>query len=215
MPGTTRTRTTTTWSIRPGSSNGTVWIYDPGFCDGSSSAGTGEYWTVNTSGTSNPSGYISRQPISAFFDLLNTNDTPFDLTDDTPVASSGSTFKRLSYEDHVIFGVQGTGTNVADCSSLPWHFGWWQMVTGLLPGTYRLHTYSTDMVSTADQNNSTGLNAFAFYASATGGSPKIYGLGAMGGLRSAPGRDLVRVLSRPDRRRPRRQDDGRQPVGPG
>ena len=31
--------------IPPGSSNGTVWIFDPGFCDGTSGGGTGEYWT--------------------------------------------------------------------------------------------------------------------------------------------------------------------------
>ena len=174
--------------IPAGSSNGALWIFDPGFCDGSSSGGTGEYWHVNSSGTTNPSGYISRQPISAFYDLLNTNDTPFDLTDDTAVVSSGNTFKRLSYEDHVIFGVQGTSTNVADCSALSWHYGWYQLTTApLLPGTYRLHTYSTDLVATSDQNNSTGLNAFAFYASATGGSPKIYGLGAMEAYVRLPG----------------------------
>ena len=165
--------------IPPGSSNGTVWIFDPGFCDSTSTAGVGESYYVSSSGQRNPSGYISRQPISAFYDLLNTNDTPFDLTDDTAVASSGNTFKRLSYEDHVILGLKGVSTNVADCSALSWHFGWYQLTTGLLPGTYRLHTYSTDMVATSDQNNSTGTNAFAFYASATGGTPKIYGLGAM------------------------------------
>ena len=91
------------------------------------------------------------------------------------------------YEDHVVFGVQGQSTNVADCSAMSWHYGWYQLATGLLPGTYRLHTYSTDMVATSDQNNSTGLNAFAFYASATGGSPKIYGLGAMEAYVRLPG----------------------------
>ncbi len=103
------------------------------------------------------------------------------------MASSGNTFKRLSYEDHVVFGVQGQSTNVADCSALSWHYGWYQLTTGLLPGTYRLHTYSTDTVATSDQNNSTGLNAFAFYASASGGSPKIYGLGAMEAYVRLPG----------------------------
>ena len=43
------------------------------------------------------------------------------------------------------------------------------------------------MVATSDQNNTTALNAFAFYASATGGSPKIYGLGAMEAYVRLPG----------------------------
>ena len=168
-------------NIPEGASNGTVWIYDPGFCDTTSGAGTGENWTVSSSGTSNPSGYTSRQPVSAFFDLLDTKDTPFDLTDDTVTATTGTTFRRLSYEDHVIFGATSppTTTNVADCSALAWHDHWYQLATNLLPGTYRLHSYSTDTSATADQNNTTALNAFAFYASATGGSPRVYGLGAM------------------------------------
>jgi hypothetical protein len=159
----------------PAGGGGTVWIYDPGFCDGTSTAGTGEYWTVG--GTN---GYASRQPISAFYQLYNTNQTMLDLTDDTLVTATGNTYRRLSGEDFTIFGAQGSSTNVAtDCSAAAGHLGWVQIATGLAAGTYRIHTYSTDTTALADQDSSTGLNAFAFYASAASGTPKIYGIGAM------------------------------------
>ncbi len=159
----------------PAGGGGTVWVYDPGFCDGTSSAGTGEYWTVGGS-----NGASSRNPISAYFDLLNTHQTMLDTSDDTLVASTGNTYRRLSYEDHVIFGAKSQSTNVAgDCSSQSWHFGWVQLATGLAAGTYRLHTYSTDKSALNDQDDATALNSFALYASASGGTPRVYGIGAM------------------------------------
>ena len=48
---------------------------------------------------------------------------------------------------------------------------------------YRLHSYS----DAEDQNNTTALNTFAFWATATGGSPRIYGLGAMEAYVRLPG----------------------------
>lgn len=162
---------------------GAVWIYDPGFCDGTSSAGTGENWTV---GGSNGNG--TRQPVSAYFDLLHDSfSTPFDLSDDTVVASTGNTFRRLNYEDHDIFDAVGQGTNVPDCSAQSWHFGWYPLASGLAAGDYRLHSYSTDFSSPNDQNNTTALNAFAFYVSSPSGSPRIYGLGTMEAYMRLPG----------------------------
>ena len=45
--------------------------------------------------------------------------------------------------------------------------------------TYRVHTYSTDPTSRSDQGNTTALNAFAIWSRATGGDPRVYGIGAM------------------------------------
>jgi hypothetical protein len=178
-----------------GATGGSVWIFDPGFCDATSSAGTGENWTVG-----NPNGYGSRQPASAFYDLFDTKNTLYDPTDDSPVASTGSTFRRLSYEDRDVFVAlgQSPSSGIGDCSNLSWHYdandwmggspsnprrGWYQLASGLTGGprgtTYRLHTYSTDPDSPSDQNNTTALNAFAIYASAAGGTPRVYGIGAM------------------------------------
>ncbi len=164
--------------IPAGASNGTVWIFDPGFCDGTAQAGTGEYWTVGA-----PNGYSSRRPVTSIFDLWDTRNTLYDQGDDRFVAGTGGTFADLSYEDHRIFSALGQSTNVPDCSSQSWHYGWYQLATGLGAGTYRLHSYSTG----GDQDNTTALNAFAFYASASGGSPRVHGLGAMEAYVRLPG----------------------------
>ncbi len=167
-----------------GSSNGAIWVYDAGFCDGTTQAGTGENWTVG--GTN---GNSTRQPISAYFDVYNTNNTLANTSDDALVASSGSSFRRLSYQDYRIYGAlgQSTASGVGDCSSQSWHFGWTQIASGLSGGIYRVHTYSTDPTSLNDQNNSTALNAFALYSNATGGTPRIYGVGAMEAYVRLPG----------------------------
>ena len=162
----------------PAGGGGNVWVFDPGFCDATTTAGTGENWTyggTNGYGTSHSSG----QPVSAFFDLWDTQETLLDLSDDTLAASTGNTYRRLSYDDHVVWDLQGSTPYFADCSALSWHYGWVQIASGLAAGTYRLHSYSTDTSSLNDQNNTTALNAFAFYASSASGSPRIYGLGAM------------------------------------
>ena len=162
----------------PAGGGGTLWIYDPGFCD-TDGSGTGEYWTVGA-----PNGYGSShnqaQPISAFYDLYDTHNTLADESDDgAPIWSSGTAYRRMQYDDNVIYNASGDTPSFADCSTFAWHLGWVQVATGLAAGTYRLHTYSTDTSSLNDQNNSTGLNTFALYASASGGTPKIYGIGAM------------------------------------
>ncbi len=75
-----------------------------------------------------------------------------------------------------------------DCSSQSWHFGWYPASPAASPPvTYRLHSYSTDFSSPNDQNNTTALNAFAFYVSSPGGSPRVYGLGTMEAYMRLPG----------------------------
>ena len=167
--------------VPAGATGGEVWIFDAGFCDGSSSRGTGENWTVGGS-----NGYSSPQAISAYFDLYDTNNTPYDSSDDGLVASSNNTFRQLFLSDHQL-GV----TTATDCSSISWHHGWWKLADGLSGGsrgrTYRLHTYSTDFSAPSQQDNATGLNAFAFWATAAGGMPRIYGIGSMEAYIRLPG----------------------------
>ncbi|MEA2347082.1 MAG: hypothetical protein QOG62_869, partial [Thermoleophilaceae bacterium] len=172
-----------------GATGGKVWIFDPGFCDVGTSLGVGENWNVSAG-----LGYSPPQPISAFYDLWNTRGTAYDYSDDLLVATSNSTFRRLAYEDVVLKTAGGAGMmspQQPDCSGQSWHNGWWQLATGLAGGsggtTYRLHAYSTDPNSASDQNNSVALNAYAFYASATGGSPRVYGIGAMEAYIRLPG----------------------------
>lgn len=180
----------------PGGS-GTVWIFDPGFCDASGEGGTGERWNVSGTGDTNPTGNPTRRPISSFFDLWDTRSTLLDTDDDLLVASTGSAFRRQAYEDHTVLHEldrqnDGNATDdfdysQTDCSTQPGHFGWYTFAQGLPAGTYRLHTTSTDAAAPLDQDDSTGLNAFAFYAASTFGSPRIYGLGTMEAYVRLPG----------------------------
>jgi Flp pilus assembly protein TadG len=161
-----------------GSSSGQVWIFDPGFCDTAKDAsnnnqGTGENWTVGGA-----NGNATVRPISAFYELYSTANTPYDRGDDTLVASSGNTFRRLSLSDPFLGGRSDAAGSCDGTTS--WHNQWWQLASGLPAGTYRLHTASKIQSDTGDdQTDSTGLNAFAVWSKATGGTPRVYGLGAM------------------------------------
>ena len=63
---------------------------------------------------------------------------------------------------------------------MTWHNDWWRSATTSTGGkTYRLHTYSTDPDNATDQRNTTALNAFAIWAKADDGTPRVHGLGAM------------------------------------
>lgn len=172
---------------------GNIWLYDPGFCDGTRTAGTGEDWQIGGSLGADPP--VS---VSAFYRLYNTVNTAWDYSDDLRVdTQSGSavgdgdsqpnTYRRgsgnlgLRYYDSSLTGPPASGT-FTDCKNLAWHHAWWQIGTNLGPGTYRLHTTSHDRILPNDQNNATALNSFAIYASGPGGSAnnvKVYGLGAM------------------------------------
>ncbi len=173
---------------------GEVWVFDPGFCDVSSSRGTAEYWTVGGS-----NGNDTTETVSAFYRLYNTSDSAWDFSDDVRVDgqagspapggdSQPNTFRRGSnnngakYYDSSLRGTP-SGGGYTDCDGLSWHNNWWRIGTNLPAGTYRLHTTSHDRILVNDQNDTTALNAFAIWASTTGGSSvsnvRVYGLGAM------------------------------------
>ena len=165
--------------IPPGG-GGQVWLFDPGFCHVDSDKGTGEYYTLGgTNGTS------SYNPVSTFYDLYNTRMTPYDTSDDTLVYSSGPTYRRLQLRDTVLD--EDNPVSASPCDSLAWHNEWVAIATGLPAGKYRLHTHSTDPGSPTDQRNSTGLNAFAIWATSTSGTPRVHGLGAMEAYVRLPG----------------------------
>ena len=75
-----------------------------------------------------------------------------------------------------------------NCTSTSWHNHWWQLNTSPLSGgpdgtTYRVHTHT----NASDQDNTTALNSFAIWATATGGTPRVYGSGAMEAYVRLPG----------------------------
>ncbi len=164
-----------------GSSGGEVWLFDPGFCHVDTDKGTGESYTLGGS-----NGSSSFNPVSTFYDLFDTRNTPYDQTDDTLIYSSGNAYRQTTWRD-TLLDVSSPVT--ADpCDDLAWHNEWARIAQGLSGGrTYRLHTYSTDPNATSDQRQTTALNAFAIWSTASGGTPRVYGLGAMEAYVRLPG----------------------------
>ena len=65
-------------------------------------------------------------------------------------------------------------------NGLYYHLKWWHMASGLAGGkVYRLHIATTDPSSANDQKNTNARNGFTIWADASGGTPSVYGNGAM------------------------------------
>lgn len=183
----------------PAGGGGSVYLYDPVFCGmpvlGSGRAGTGDEWTGNMNG-SNP------RPVSTYFNLWNTNNTPYNLLDDVLVYGSGSTFENMNYVDQS--GHHGTGNpqyaagsnGITRCdrttdAAYAYHLKWWQLPTGALAeGTYRLQVTGTKVstaagtggtvVLDANENDDVGAaNRFSVQVRSASGSPRVYGAGRM------------------------------------
>jgi hypothetical protein len=161
----------------PGSTDGSVYVYDPGFCQVAVAKGTGDRW------------FSGSNPVSTFYELYDMQGTSYDLTDDALVASSGTLFRRLKASDATM---GGTASTADDCKynvdvrygdGRDYHNRWYLLASGLSGGAngrlYRIHTTSTDPASATDQRSTNGENSFAIFASASGANPKVYGLGAM------------------------------------
>jgi hypothetical protein len=162
----------------PPGTTGEVWVFDPVFCATASSGryGTGDRWFGGSAAT------------SAFYTLYSTNNTLYDIGDDTALFSSGGLFRNIQASDPTFAGPSGVSSCATGAITDPgdgryWHNRWWRLATGLTGGTdgtiYRLRTASTDPANPSAQSSANGHNSFAFWATATGGSPRIYGLGAM------------------------------------
>ena len=161
-------------------SGGAVWIFDPIFCatGGRTTSpyqrlGMGEYW-YSTAAT---------RQVTTEFKLWDMNGTPYSTSDDVLVATDGGLFSNMDYVDKGssykgdgIYSSNGyTGASSADCQSSPYHNAWWQLVSGLGPGEYRLQVVTSS--GTTGQN---AFNNFAIQLTATSGSgARIYGQGRM------------------------------------
>ncbi len=168
--------------IPSGAANGEVWIYDPVFCAVAANMGTGDRW------------FSGNNPTSAYYTLYDTNNTPFDLTDDTQIATSGSLFENIQASDQTLNGPSGVASCAAGATSNPsdgryWHNRWWQLGPSTLAGgrTYRVHTRSTNPSSPNAMDNANGHNSFAIWSTASGGTPQVHGEGAMEAFTPLPG----------------------------
>lgn len=161
-----------------GTSNGSVYIYDPGFCSVAVGKGTGDRW-------------FGSGAVTSTYELYDTKNTLYDQSDDSLLATTGSLFKNMNATDTTMGGSATAG--LSDCRTWTdstyndgrdYHDRWYRIFSGLTGGAsgskiYRLHTTSTDPTNANAQKNTNGENSFALYASASGGTPKFYGLGAM------------------------------------
>ena len=184
------------FEMEPGTTNGTIYVFDPVFCatSGNGDKGMGDRWYSTT----------VRNPMSTFYDVYSDpNNTPYDLTDDTWVAGAGNLFRRSAGTD-TDQGGPSVGAGMYDCrkgkvtnpaSGGYWHNRWYPIATGLAgptgatPKIYRIHVTATDPNSATDQRNTNGQNSFSFFGSVQGHTcptspadlscPRVYGLGAM------------------------------------
>ena len=159
----------------PGSTNGYVYVFDPVFCDTALDKGTADRW------------FGSTNAFSSWYELKGTNNTPYNLTDDPLIATSGSLFTNIDAADSTMGGSGGAECRKDDTGygdGRDYHLSWYRLnpgnpLSGGANGTiYRLHTTGTDPNGSI-VSNTDGEQSFALYVSATGGSPRIYGFGAM------------------------------------
>jgi Flp pilus assembly protein TadG len=162
-----------------GSTGGAVYVFDPVFCTTANNRGTGDRWFSDAG-----------DQVSSFYELYDTNNTLYDVGDDgAAIASSSGLFRGISASDSTMGG--GTSgddeclhkTDSAYGDGRDYHNQWYLLASGLSGGAngrvYRLHTTSTDPANVTAQRTTDGENSFALYASAGGGTPRIYGIGAM------------------------------------
>jgi Flp pilus assembly protein TadG len=169
-----------------GSTNGYVYVFDPVFCDEGSAYGVGD---GQSSGSLN-----ATYPPSSWYELFDTNDTTYTNNDDTLITTTGSKFLDMKYSDSTMGGASPSGS--LDCKqkdsaygdARDYHDNWILLnpsnpLTGGADGhTFRLHTTNSTPPGQTDTVNQLSVGTeqnFAIYASASGGTPSIYGLGAM------------------------------------
>jgi hypothetical protein len=166
----------------PGSSGGSVYIYDPGFCSTQNNKGTGDRWFTGAG-----------DPVNSYYELYNTQGTLTDITDDgAPLATSNALFLGMNASDTTMGGTTSATPAAAQCryttdvnygDGRDYHNRWYRLASGLTGGAngtvYRVHTTTTDPNNVGGTRGTYGENSFALYTSAAVGTPRIYGIGAM------------------------------------
>ena len=162
-----------------GTNDGSVWLYDPMFCatGGQTTTavrlGVGDYWIPGGTGGIG---------ITTVYNLWDTKGTPYDLSDDTLVATSGSLFANSNavdkgplYKGNSVYGPSYYGGSSADCQSSPYHNQWWRLADDLNAGQYRMQA-----VTSSGSNSENAINGFGIQvASNSGPAPRVYGEGRM------------------------------------
>jgi hypothetical protein len=167
--------------MQPGTNGGSIYVYDPVFCATESdfSKGMGDH------------GYGGSMSTSTFYDVWDTNNTPYSTADDVWIAGNtgptGSSnpqyglFRNQNLHDPSQGGTSSGGSTSCElglttnpANGAYWHNRWWPLATGLAgpadltPRIYRIHVVSTDPAAPGDQASVNSLNNFSLFASVDG-----------------------------------------------
>jgi Flp pilus assembly protein TadG len=96
-------------SMPPNTTGGKVYIFDPGFCATLNSSGTGDHW------------FEGGTAISSWYELFDTHNTPYDISDDSLITSSGSLFADQAASDSTMGG--SSGSNECKQTNVPYGDG--------------------------------------------------------------------------------------------
>ena len=202
--------------VPAGAGSTTIDLYDATFCAVDANKGTGDRWLPW-----NQSGWPS---MSTYYTLWSDPaETPLDYTDDIAIASSGTLFEHERQSDRSSTYRETSASwpgssffSLTDCTSSPYHNAWWTLATVTTPGFYRLQVTTTDATEPRrpeghERLEQVGPPRRLVRPGVQGPCPRTR---QDGHLRQHPERH-DELLPRPDRGRPRRQDDGRLAVRPG
>ena len=148
--------------------NGRVKLFDPTFCAMGSNGsggymGAGDHWIGG-----------STNPVTTKYELWNENNTPYSFTDDTLVATTGSTFAGEVQADYSQTAFGNPPGGLTDCSGAAYHNSWYSLASGLAPGTYRLNVST----NAAGNNSTNAENMWSIWVSSDA-QPRVYGEGRM------------------------------------
>ena len=149
--------------------NGQVQLFDPTFCETGRNSGGGNYGTGDHWIGGSPNG------VTTIYTLSDQNGTPYDISDDTQMATSGNLFAAKIQADYS--GNYGTPdhSGLANCAADPYHNAWYTLATGLPAGSYRLN-----VTTNVSGNNSTNAeNMWSAWVSSSTGNSQVYGQGKM------------------------------------
>jgi Flp pilus assembly protein TadG len=175
--------------IPAGDGNGSVHVFDPGFCsvdsgdkapgDSKGNWGVGDHWI---SGTQNP--------VSTYYNLWNTHGNPFATSQFSLVAQSGAQFEANTGGDPALDYTGSTGPCPTSGAHDPFHDAWWTLASGLPTGTYYLQVTTTKVDTSKNGGQDVldaGVNAkvnaenmYSLEVTAAGvATPQVYGAGSM------------------------------------
>jgi len=172
--------------IPSGDSNGSLYIFDPGYCaveNSPSTYGEGDHWIGKGKDGS------SQGPVSTYYNLWDTHGNPYATSQFTLETASGTLFENQTGSDTALGGPSG----LPACDA--YHDKWWNMTSGvsggLGPGTYYLQVTTTKVLTTQDGGqdpdptgtsinaNTNAENMYSLEVTATGTTPQVFGAGTM------------------------------------